>query len=617
MGDSQRFADGLVNVVANLGTPRDKAAHSQYVDAMLTSAQLLAAYRNSWLSRAIVDYPAEDATRKWRMWRAEADQITRIEKLEKVLGVQRRVQDAMVAARLYGGAAIYINTTDEHQDQPLRPGKEIRSLVVLTPNSLRADPLVRDINNEYYGRPEFYTLVSTEVAPSLVLLPNGVRRDARVRIHVSRLVLLRGASVPNDPSVAGMVNTGWADSVLQSTLDAIQQVDSTMANIASLVFEAKVDVLRFEGFADLMSNNDDAIAIRRLQTQAAMKGINGAVVIDMKDDYQQKSANFAGLPDVVSKFMDAVSGASRIPVTRLYGRAAVGLSGSGDGDERVYFDRIGHIQATEIGPAMALLDDCIIHQALKGRPEEIYYEWQPLRQITEGERADIFSKTATAARALAGPNAGPLMSVYALSDALVNELTEQGVLPGLDQAVAKHGTLEDEDGFVGPEGAGAPASVSDAAPRSLYVSRKVLNAVEILAHYEAQGVGGLVDADDMHVTITYSRTPVDWMKMGEAWGGEAEGTLIINAGGARLMELFGAARDTAVLAFVSSNLSWRHEEMVRNGASWDWPEYQPHASISYAFEGDIEALEPWRGEIKLGPEVFEEINEDWKSKVGA
>lgn len=452
MGDSQRFADGLVNVVANLGTPRDKAAHSQYVDAMLTPAQLLAAYRNSWLSRAIVDYPAEDATRKWRMWRAEADQITRIEKLEKRLGLQKRVQDAMVAARLYGGAAIYINTADENQDQPLHPGKEIRSLVVLTPNSLRAEPLVRDINNEYYGRPEFYTLATSEAAPSLVLLPNGTRRNSQVRIHASRLVLFRGASVPNDPSVAGMVNTGWADSVLQSTLDAIQQVDSTMANIASLVFEAKVDVFKFDSFAQLLEDNsNDVLLTRRLQTQAAMKGINGAVVIDMKDDYQQKSANFAGLPDVVSKFMDAVSGASRIPVTRLYGRAAVGLSGSGDGDERVYFDRIGHIQATEIGPAMALLDDCIIHQALSGRPEEIYYEWAPLRQLTEAERAEIFLKTSNAARALAGPNAGPLMSVYALSDALVNELTEQGVLPGLDQAVAKHGTLEDEDGLVGPE----------------------------------------------------------------------------------------------------------------------------------------------------------------------
>src|SRR5690606_9688481 len=144
MGVIQRLADGLVNVVANLGTSRDKAAHSEYLDTVLTPQQLLTAYRNSWLARAIVDYPAEDATRKWRMWRANAEQITAIEKLEKQLGLKKLVQDTLVAARLYGGAAIYINTGDSQQEQALEPGVDIKSLVVLTPLSLKPDAVVRD-----------------------------------------------------------------------------------------------------------------------------------------------------------------------------------------------------------------------------------------------------------------------------------------------------------------------------------------------------------------------------------------------------------------------------------------------------------------------------------------
>ena len=601
MGIIKNMADGLVNIVANLGTSRDKAAHNHYVVTPWTPQQLEAIYRASWLARAIIDYPAEDATRKWRQWRAEAKQITKIERLEKRLHLKRRVEVAVTAARLYGGAAIYLNTKTAKQELPLQVGKEeIRSLVVLTRNSLTPDPVVLDINSDYYGRPEFYRLTSGTNA-------------AQVVIHASRLVIFQGATVPSDPSTA-TVQQGWGDSVLQSTMDAVQQMDSTMANMASLVFEAKVDVLKFKGFADLLADEgNDAQVARRLSTQAAMKGINGALVIDAEDDYEQKSANFAGLPDVVAKFMDAVAGASRIPVTRLYGRAAVGLSGSGDGDERVYFDRIGHIQATEIQPAMELLDDCLIWQALGVRPEEIYFEWRPLRQLTETERADIFSKTASAARSLAGNTAGELIPMDALSDALVNELTEQGMLPGLEQAVEEFGSLREQglpvEGEEDPPATGA-APLSDAAPRPLYVSRKVLNAAEILAHYRGQGIGDLVAAADMHVTITYSRQPVNWMAMGEAWGSE----LTVNAGGARLMEAFGESKDTAVLAFVSSSLSWRHEEMVRAGATWDWPEYQPHVSISYAFTGDIDAIEPWRGEIKLGPEIFEALDENWKEK---
>lgn len=599
MGIIKQFTDGLVNVVANLGTARDKAAHNQYAETLLTPPVLMAAYRGSWLASAIIDYPAEDATRKWRQWRAESEQITKIEALEKRLHLKRRIQDAMTAARLFGGAAIYLNTKTADQAAPLIAGKEeIRSLVVLTRNSLSPVEMVRDIDSDYYGRPEFYTLASGVNAKQVV-------------IHASRLVVLRGSTLPDDVSSAA-AHQGWGDSVLQSTMDAVQQTDSTMANMASLVFEAKVDVLRFKGLADMLADEgNDPLITRRLQTQAALKGINGALLIDAEDEYEQKNANFTGLPDVVSKFMDAVAGASRIPVTRLYGRAAAGLSGSGDGDERVYFDRIGHVQATEMQPAMELLDECLIWQALGSRPEEIYFEWRPLRQLTETERADIFGKTAAAARALAGATAGELIPMDALSDALVNELTEQGVLPGLDQAIAEYGSLaaqglpaEGEEETLPP----AASAITDAAPRTLYVSRKVLNAAEILAHYRAQGVGELVDADDMHVTITYSRQPVNWMQMGEAWGGE----LVVSAGGARLMEVFGPEKDTAVLAFVSSSLSWRHEEMVRAGASWDWPEYQPHVSISYAFAGDIDAVEPWRGEIKLGPEIFEALNENWK-----
>lgn len=417
-----RITDGLVNLVANLGTARDKAVHSQYLADILSPHELQTMYRTSWLARAIVDPPAEDAIRKWRSWQAESDQITRIEALESRLHLQRRAYEALVSARLYGGGLLYINTGSPAPEEPLRIGEEIRTLAVIVPHMITPDEIVRDIDSEYYGRPEYYRLQS---------------RHQHVRIHATRFVRFDGSAVPGSEEV-------WADSVLQSALDSVRNLDSAMANIASLIFEAKVDVFRFAGFAQMMADNQDEAVARRLHMQAAMKGINGAVVIDGDDEYDQKSASFAGLPEVVSKFMDIVAGAAHIPVTRLFGRAAVGLSGTGDGDERVYFDRVGHDQATEIGPAMALLDECIVAQAL-GRPSpEVFYTWNSLRQIAETERSKIFSETATAARALAGPSAGELIPLDALSDALVNELTEQGVLPGLDQAVAQYGALSEQ-----------------------------------------------------------------------------------------------------------------------------------------------------------------------------
>lgn len=427
----KRFSDGLVNVVANLGTARDKAAHTGYVTSILSPNELFSAYQNSWLAAAIVDYPAEDATRKWRQWRAKAEQITKIDELEKRLSLQERVLEAMIAARLYGGSAIYINTADQDQSAPLRPGTEIVSLVVLSSNVLRQEEIVTDINSVYYGKAEYYVVTNKDRADS--------------RIHASRLAVFYGTHYPADASRFLATRESWGASVLQSTMDAIRNNDATMANVASLVFEAKVDVFKFKGFADLLANEaNDALVTRRLSNQAAMKGINGAVVIDAEDDYEQKSASFASLADIIKEFKEAAAGAARIPTTRLYGRSSAGLSGGGEGDERVYFDRVATEQSTEITPALHLLDECIIMQALGDRPADIYYEWRPLRQLTESERAEIFTKTATAARTLAGTQAGELVPLDALSDALVNELTEQGMLPGLDQAVAKYGSLAEQ-----------------------------------------------------------------------------------------------------------------------------------------------------------------------------
>lgn len=433
MGVVQQITDGLQNVVANLGTGRDKQASSVYVDNCFSSYDLLTMYRNSWLAAAIVDYPAEDATRKWRSWRAESDQISSIEAEEKRLGLQHKVQEALIAARLYGGAALYINTGEARQERPLTRGTEINSLVVLTKDQLRPKSIVRDIDSPYYGAAEYYTLTTGEDAE-------------RIEIHASRLAIFPGNPVPGDYQ---QVSEAWGDSVLKSTYDAMLQADNTMANIASLVFEAKVDVFKFQGFADLLAQDKDDVILRRAHLQAAMKGINGAVVIDGEDDYQQKNAAFGGLPAVAETFQNNIAGAARIPVTRLYGRAAVGLSGSGDGDERVYYDRIGHEQSTVISPALEMIDESIIITALGSRPPEIYYEWAPLRQITESERAEIFSKTASAARAIAGTATGEIIPLDALSDSLVNELTELGVLPGLEQSIQEYGTLGEQSGFEG------------------------------------------------------------------------------------------------------------------------------------------------------------------------
>ena len=592
--------DSLRNVVANLGTPRDKASSSKFVFVQHQDNELISAYRGAWLPRAVVDIPAEDATRKWRQWKAEAPQIEAIEALEKRLGVSRKVEEALKMARLLGGAAIYISTNDKDPSQPLNPDRvrEIKGLPVLIKSDLRRGPIVRDIENPYYGNPETYTLA---------------RRDGLddVTIHASRLVVLEGHAVPDNGTFAGYRDAplagtveGWGDSVLQSTMEAILAHDSSVANIVSLIFEAKVDVMRFDGFSEQLAHDKGSSVTNRLTLQAAMKGINGALIMDVKDEYETKSASFGGLKDLLERFGYLVAGAAEIPATRLFGRSSVGLSGQGDGDERIYFDRINHEQTSKIEPAMTVLDECLIRAALGSRPPEVWYEWRPLRQVSETERATIFKTTADAARALAGATAGELIPIDALSDSLANELIEQGVLPGLGSKLEEYGTLGEQ---AEEQDSGEDAStISDAAPRTLYVRRNVLNAKDIIRWAKAQGFETTLPENDLHVTIAFSRQPVDWFKVGASWSPKVE----VSAGGPRAMEEFGEAK---VLMFASSDLTWRHDEIREAGASWDHPEYQPHITISYGDAPD--GVDPYQGPIILGPEIFEEVKEDWQEII--
>ena len=358
--------------------------------------------------------------------------------------------------------------------------------------------------------------------------------------------------------------------------------------------------------------------IERYTLAATAKGINGTLMLDKEEEYETKTTSFATLPDVLDRFMQIASGAADIPMTRLFGMSPAGMNSTGESDLRNYYDRISAMQELEQGPAMHVMDECIIRSALGSRDPDIYYKWAPLWTMSEKEQADVFKTKADGARAIAGNGQSEsLMPVDALSDALVNTFIEDGSLPGLEAAIEEYGKLseqeEDEGDLQAAMTAQAPpkpsaVAANDAAPRTLFVSRKLLNAKAVSAWAKSQGFETTLPAEDMHVTITYSRAMVDWFAMGSTWDEE----LTIPPGGARMMEQFGEA---TVLLFSSNMLKWRHEEMVSNGASHDYPEFHPHVTISYGFKGDLSRVEPYQGKLVFGPEQFEEVKEDWRAGV--
>lgn len=395
MAKVTHMTDWLTNLVANLGTPRDKAYHTTYEPSYLTDEALINAYRYAWLPRKIVDIPAVDATRQWRRWLV--DDPSEIEDREQALQVQRRTAEAAKKARLFGGSVIYLGTNDNNLAQPLRG--EIRYLTVLTPRQVSSAQIENRPQAQDYGKPVAYDI-------------NGER------VHPSRVCVFQGADLP-DNDVAQVRDQAFGDSILAATMEAIKQADGTAANIASLVYEAQIDVVKIPGLmAGMTDPAYEAQVLERLTLAAKAKSINGMLVLDAEEEYDQKSASFGDLTNVLMAFMQVVSGASNIPMTRLLGHSPGGMSATGESDARNYYDYLRSIQEAGIGPALENLDRIIAPGS--------DYEWRSLWQNSPSEQAKVWASTAETLLKLSQSAAVPEDD---LSEAAVALLREQDFLP--------------------------------------------------------------------------------------------------------------------------------------------------------------------------------------------
>jgi phage-related protein (TIGR01555 family) len=586
----QQLSDSFKNFVANLNTDRDKQSGGYYYLIPYTDQQWSDVYRTSWMGRKLVDIPAKDATRKWRDWEAEADQITLIEKEEARLNLPQKVKLALQQSRLFGGSGIYFSVKGDDPEDPLELSTVKKGSLefitvfpkgVLTPGDIEQDPMSPD-----YGLPVWYEVSGTDTGG--------------IKIHRSRLAIFVGNEILSPQEMAG-VNQGWGDSVLQAAYEAVRNADSIASNIASLVYEAKVDILKIPDLADIMSNDRTRTLLeQRVVMSAQLKGNNGMIVIDKDEGYDQKTFTFTGLPDIYRQALQSVSGAGDIPVTRFLGQSPAGMSSTGESDLKNYYDAVNSMQSLIMTPALHNLDESLLRSVFGSRPEDVSFEWASLWQLSDEQKSKISKETAETIKSLVDSQ---LFDEGALGEAAANLLIEHSILPAFEYAAPD---LEDREFEPG-----AGIDTRDAMPRTLYVSRKVVNTKDIIDWARAQGIEQMLPASDLHVTVLYSKTPVNWLDMGEDWAGDQRGRLHIKPGGPREIDKFGDG--ATVLSFISNDLTWRHEAMLANGASSDFDEYSAHITITYSeLPGDVI---PYQGPIVLGPEIFEEIVPGAQSEI--
>lgn len=461
MPETLNIQDGLISTVAELGTMRDKGASVSYVEAEYQDQELVAAYRTSWLARKIVDIPAQDMFRAWRSWQAEEDQIEKIEKLEKHLGIQIKLLKAKRFARLYGECHLYFDLGDDPAS-PVNPERVrkggLRFVTLLTHRQIQPGDVDQDPLSPTFGKPLWYAVVGA--------------RQGDVRIHPSRLISFTGAQRPDAEEFGTMPGHRQGDSVLYALMSAIKQFDGVAANINSLVYEAKIDVISVKGLTTHIAGNphEEAKLLARYRMAATAKGNNGMLLLDGDNEtYEQKSFQFSALADIMDRYAQNSAGGADIPMTRLFGRSPGGMNATGDSDLRNYYDRISSDQELEARPALEIFDECLIRAALGARPPETYYKWSSLWQVSDKERAELGRIGVQTVKTLKDTG---LIPDEVLSRGAVNLLTQDGVIPGLEAEYDQYFEAGGEDPWDQNEGGEEPPDppegtrVQDEQPRA-------------------------------------------------------------------------------------------------------------------------------------------------------
>jgi hypothetical protein len=105
--------------------------------------------------------------------------------------------------------------------------------------------------------------------------------------------------------------------------------------------------------------------------------------------YEKKSNNFSNLDKIIQQFMIDVSGAADIPMTRLFGQSAAGLSATGDNDVRNYYDMVSAKQESELRPQLEYLYEVLVRSELGHMPDDFRFDFNPLWQLSDKEQADV------------------------------------------------------------------------------------------------------------------------------------------------------------------------------------------------------------------------------------
>ncbi len=387
-------ADSFQNFAARLGLGAgSQHDQSTYGFDFLSRDRLKleAMYRSSWIVGQVVDVVAEDMTREGINIRGldDPDDANKIQQKLDDLEIWNELTNVIKWGRLYGGAIAVMLIDGQDVSTPLdinTVGKDqFKGLMVL--DRWLVLPTLQDLVTEYgpdFGKPKYYDVIADSLGLS------------NQKIHYSRVIRFDGVDLPYWQRVTENL---WGQSVIERMIDRLTAFDSTTMGVAQLVYKAHLRTYKVKGLRAIIAAGGKAFEglVKQIEQIRLWQSNEGLTLMDAEDEFATHSYSFAGLDAVLLQFGQQLSGASQIPLVRLFGQSPSGMNATGESDLSNYYDNINQQQERRMRSGLNKLLQVVSLSVLgKALPDSFTFDFASLWQIDDVQKADIASKVTDA-----------------------------------------------------------------------------------------------------------------------------------------------------------------------------------------------------------------------------
>ncbi len=390
-------------------------------------ALLNSLYRSSWLVQNVVGIIPDDMCRKWFTLSGAVgpEAMKRFERAQAETGLRESVNEGLRWGRLYGGAAglIMLRGQEGLLDRPL----DLESILPGTFQGLyildRWCGITPEMGLVYDGRgrmvPEYYAIT-------------GEGGITVARVHHSRIIRFLGRELPY---LERMAELYWGESEVEALYQDVVKHNNVAANMAALTFRANVDTMEVSNLDQLFSLASGEAQRRFWQTvqcQSVMQSNFGMRLVNKGDQIKNTQYTFTGLHEVHEAMCLDLSGASHIPMTKLFGRSPAGMNATGESDLQNYYDYVDTLRESQLRPILQQLLPVLAMSAWGQPPEGLDITFPPLW----GPRPDEVAK-------IARDKAETVVTVFQAG--LLQADTAQKELRRLADETGMFGSITDEE----------------------------------------------------------------------------------------------------------------------------------------------------------------------------